>query len=195
MNKSEFIKELEYCLRHLPKEDREDAISYYEEYIGEMGLEDYEDVTVKLGNPKEVAKAIIGDCTAKAVEEQKESKSVKGSGRVVWLIILGIFSLPLSLPIAIVIFALALTFLIVIFAVLLALGVGGLALFVAGIVGLFKALFVGGLASIVLGLGIGLAFAGIGVLIAVGTVELFKGFVGLLGRLFSNRRDAKQLEE
>lgn len=192
MNKSEFIKELEYCLRHLPKEDREDAISYYEEYIGEMGLGDYEDVTVKLGSPKEVAKAIIGDCTAKAVEEQKESKSVKGSGRVVWLIILGIFSLPLSLPIAIVIFALALTFLIVIFAVLLALGVGGLALFVAGIVGLFKALFVGGLASIVLGLGIGLAFAGIGVLIAVGTVELFKGFVGLLGRLFSNRRDAKQ---
>ena len=33
MNKTEFIKQLEKRLRRLPKEDRADAIRYYEEYF------------------------------------------------------------------------------------------------------------------------------------------------------------------
>lgn len=190
MNKNDFIKELKYCLRHLPKEDREDAIAYYEEYIGEMGLDDYEDVTVKLGTPKEVAKGILENCTVKAVEEQNENRTVKGSGKVVWLVILGIFSLPLSLPIAITVFALALALVIVVFSLLFAFGVTGVALVIGGIFGLFKAFFIGGLATVAVGVGTALAMTGIGIFAVIGTVELFKVLVGAIGKAFSKRRDA-----
>ena len=189
MNKNDFIKELEHCLRHLPKEDREDAIAYYEEYIGDMGLDDYEDVTVKLGTPKEVAKSILENCTAKAVEEQKENRTVKGSGKVIWLVILGIFSLPLSLPFAITVFALALALVIVVFSLLFAFGVTGLALVTGGIFGLFKAFFLGGLATIAIGCGTALIMVGVGIFAIIGTVELFKVVVGAIGKAFSKRRD------
>ncbi len=187
MNKTEFIKELNDCLRHLPKEDREDAISYYEEYLGDMEINDYEDVTVKLGTPKEVAKSIIENCTAKAVEEQKENRSLKGSGKVVWLVILGIFSLPLSLPFAITVFALALTLAVLVFTLLLVLGVVGVALAVGAVIGFFKAFFLGGIASIIVGIGVSFMMAGIGILAVVGTVELCKAIAGLMGRIFSKK--------
>ena len=46
MNKTEFIKQLEKRLRRLPKEDREDAIRYYEEYFEEMNWVDKDGVAV-----------------------------------------------------------------------------------------------------------------------------------------------------
>ena len=39
MNKHTFLQRLEKALRHIPKEDREDAISYYTEYFEEMGAD------------------------------------------------------------------------------------------------------------------------------------------------------------
>lgn len=192
MNKQEFIKELEYCLRHLPKEDRDDAVSYYTEYLGDMDVADYEDVTAKLGTPKEVAKNIIDNCTAKAVEEQKENRTVKGSGKVVWLVILGIFSLPLSLPLAITVFTLAFALIVVVFSLLFAFGVTGVSLVIAGIFAFFKSFFVGGLASIAVGIGGSMVIAGVGALLMVSTVELFKVVVGTIGRIFSKRRNKKE---
>lgn len=68
MNKTEFIKQLEKRLRRLPKEDREYAIRYYEEYFEEMGADDSTDVTSTLGTPNEIAREIIATCTEKHMD-------------------------------------------------------------------------------------------------------------------------------
>ena len=39
MNKTEFINKLEKKLKYISKEDREDAICFYKEYIEDMGYE------------------------------------------------------------------------------------------------------------------------------------------------------------
>ena len=50
MNKTEFLKALTKQLKYLPKEDREDAISYYSEYFEDSGIDDNEDVALRFGD-------------------------------------------------------------------------------------------------------------------------------------------------
>ena len=45
-------------MRKLPYDDREDAISYYFEYLAEAGPEGAEDAIQKLGSPAELAAGI-----------------------------------------------------------------------------------------------------------------------------------------
>ncbi len=97
MNKTEFLKALEKQLRHLPQEDREDALRYYDEMISDMGLDNAADVTARLGSPKEVAREIIGNCTKKHMD----SKNIKDKATGLWLVILSLFISPLALPLAI----------------------------------------------------------------------------------------------
>ena len=82
MNKAKFMSELEKRLKYLPKEDRDDAISYYTEYINDMNLEESDDVENKLGNPKEIAAAILADCTEKQLNDKESKKGVKSSARI-----------------------------------------------------------------------------------------------------------------
>lgn len=195
MNKNEYIKELEKCLKYLPQDEKEDALAFYNEYLGDMELADDEDVLTKLGTPKEVAKEILDNCTAKAVNEQKDSKSVKGSGKIVWLVILGIASLPVSLPLSIAALAIVIALLLTVFAVLLAFVLAAVGLVLAGLVGLAKTLFVPGLASKLVSIGVSLAFIGFGVLALVGTVELFKLIIRALGNASVKRREKKEGEK
>lgn len=195
MNKNEYIKELENCLKYLPQDEREDALAFYNEYLGDMELADDEDVLTKLGTPREVAKEILDNCTAKAVNEQKSNKTVKGSGKIVWLVILGIASLPVSLPISIVALAIVIALLLTVFAVLLSLVLVSVVLVFAGFVGLAKTLFIPGFASKLVGFGVSLAFIGFGVLAIVGTVELFKLIIRAMGNASVKRREKKEGEK
>ncbi len=97
MNKAEFLKELEKKLRHMPTEDKEDALRYYDEMISDMGLDNSADVTARLGQPKDVAREIIGSCTKKHMD----SKNIKDKAKGLWLVILSLFISPLALPLAI----------------------------------------------------------------------------------------------
>lgn len=76
MNKSQFIKELSKNLRNLPAEDREDALLYYTEFISDMGVSDYDDVTEKLGTPKEVAAEIVANCVDKRLKKGTKSGNI-----------------------------------------------------------------------------------------------------------------------
>lgn len=38
MSRNEYMKELELALRRLPKAEREEALSYYNEYFDDAGL-------------------------------------------------------------------------------------------------------------------------------------------------------------
>lgn len=189
MNKTEFIKELESRLKYVPKEDRDDAVSYYNEYLNEMEISDSEDVTAKLGTPKDVAKEILDNVTTKAIEAQQEAKSVKGSGKVVWLVILGIASLPLSLPLACAGFALALTLMITLFAIILAFAIASIAIVFAGVVSFFYGFVAPGFANKLICIGAGALLAGLGVFAVFGTVELFKLIIKLIGKAFNKRKN------
>ena len=70
MNKKEYLEELRRLLRKLPKEDREDIISDYEEHFA-IGLEKgrtEEEISQALGNPKNVAKQLKADHVIKKAE-------------------------------------------------------------------------------------------------------------------------------
>lgn len=127
MNKTEFIKQLEKCLRRLPKEDREDAIRYYEEYFEEMGADDSTDVTSTLGTPNEIAREIIATCTEKHMDAQKEKGGIRNNTTVIWMIILGICASPVAVPLAFAAIICLAALLIVVFSLVLSIACVSLA--------------------------------------------------------------------
>lgn len=187
MTKSDFIKDLQKCLKYLPKEDRDDAIAYYNEYIDDCGFEENEDISEKVGNPKGVARDIIENCTAKAVEKQRENGSVKGSGKVIWMVLLGIASIPVSLPIAIALTVIVLALLIVIFSVLLALFAAGMGIVAAGIICIIGCIYTPGFVNSITLAGAGLFLMGFGILALWGIVALFKLVIKIIGKIFTRK--------
>ncbi len=191
MNRNEFLKELEKRLLYIPAEDRQDALEYYDEYISDMGLSDDDDVIEKLGTPKDVARNIIDECTQKHIEKVKEEKTVKNKATVLWLSILGILSLPVSLPLAIAVIAIAFAFLMVIIALMFAAFVCSIAWVIGGIVALFIGIFVPGFGQKILTIGVGLALLGAGLLFGMLITILTKS---LISRIFKKRTDIKEAD-
>lgn len=189
MNKSEYIKELERRLKYIPTEDREDAISYYTEYLDEIELSESEDISNKIGTPKEIAKEIIENATTKAINEQQENKSVKGSGKIVWLVILGIASIPVSLPLVCVALVVAITLIITIFAIVFSFVVAAVAIVFAGFCALAASVITPGFANKLIGIGAGAAMIGLGVLALFGSIALYKLIVKLIGIVFNKRKN------
>ncbi len=192
MNKQQFMQELENCLRHLPAEDRSDALEYYSEYIDDLGLSESDDVCARLGAPKDVARTIIAQTTEKKLAEQTEKKTVRGSGSIIWLVILGIFASPIALPLAIglavIIFALVIT----IGSVMLSFFVAGAAMVFAGIVCALFSFFTGTVAQVFVCIGAGLFITGLGLLIVMGTIALTRLIIRGLSSLLNKRLSKKK---
>ena len=51
MDKARYLVELEKFLSALNKEDRQDALEFYDEYISDANLKTKEQIEAKLGNP------------------------------------------------------------------------------------------------------------------------------------------------
>ncbi len=132
MSRAEFMKQLEAALSRVPKEERENAIAYYNEYFEEAGKEQEGEIIKSLGSPQRIASQIIAGIAVKKFESDP-MPSVKKGVSAIWLVILSIFAAPVALPIAIAIaaciFAFAVTITVVIFAMLLTV----IAAFLAGI--------------------------------------------------------------
>lgn len=184
MNKNDFIKDLSKRLKYLPKEDREDAIAYYTEYFDEMNPSADEDVTATIGQPKDVAREILSDVKDKHIGKQKEEKNVKNAATVTWLIILGFFSMPFTVPLGIVALVVILVLVIAIFVIVLAFAIAALAVAVAGIISLIAAFAGPSFGQGIMAIGIGLLLLGLGVLMGVGTVYLAKAVLMLFGKIF-----------
>ena len=165
MNRADYIKELEKRLKYIPKEDREDAIEYYTELMSDMGVDENEDVAARLGSPKEAARKILDECTQKHVEAYEENKTAKGRATVVWLSILGILSLPVSLPLAIAVFAIAFTLIVAAAAIYFSLVVTAVALVLEGIAALVIMWMAPGMAEMMVVLGIGITSLALGTLL------------------------------
>ncbi len=73
MNRQEFMNRLEYLLRGIPASEREDALSYYNDYFDEAGVENEAQVIMELGSPETVAENILANV---------QQESTQSAGRV-----------------------------------------------------------------------------------------------------------------
>jgi uncharacterized membrane protein len=92
MNKNEFLNELRAILWRLPEDERESALTYYEEFIEEAGPENEQEVISKLGTPQRVADNIFREFNTNIavagtpnysntndVRQENEQKNTQGS--------------------------------------------------------------------------------------------------------------------
>ncbi len=193
MNKETFLKELEKRLRYIPAEDRADAIEYYEGYIQDMELAGDEDVVSKLGTPKEVAKIILDECTNKHIDRANEQKTVKSRATVAWLSVLGILSLPLSLPLAIGVIAVVLALAVAGLAVVISLIAAAVGIAVGGVASIFWGFFVPGIGQKLFTIGTGLVLTGGAVLICLLIGGMIKGTRSVMYRKRDGSHDDKDI--
>ncbi len=194
MNKKVFLADLKQRLKHLPKEDREDALDYYEEYLQDMELDDTDDVIGKIGHPKDIAREIISNCTAKHIDNQKEEGGVKNSAMMIWLIILAVCAAPVALPIIGVVLILLFALLIVVISLVFAIGIAGFAFLFAGISSCIVGIFALGFAQKMVCTGIGLIGISIGLLFAIVTIKSaewsIRGIAKLFQKIFMRKKVA-----
>lgn len=181
MKKDEFIARLRKNLSGLPKEEREDRVSFYSEMIDDKVADGYpeEEVIDDLGTPEEVAKEIIGDTPLRTIikERVKPKRSLKG-----WEVLLLVLGFPLWFPLVLTIFILFLSGFIVVWSLMIALlavdlGLlaGGIGSIVIGVLtvsskGITSAAFIGGA---------GMAVTGLAIIFILSTKGILKG----LGKL------------
>ena len=142
MTKSEYMKELSYSLRRLPKEDFDQAIDYFEEYFAEAGAENEQQAIEDLGTPEDAAKELIMNLAEKNVEEPP--KTVKHSFKAVWIGILGICAAPIALPLVLALIGVIVAVVLTILCVFIGLFLMAASLAAAAVVGI-----VGGIALLV----------------------------------------------
>lgn len=186
MRKEEYLAELSKRLRRLPRREYEEAMSYYREYFAEAGPEMEQQVMHDLGTPQEAARQIIRNTVCEKMNEPT-AHTRKRNGSLLWMIILGIFALPIAIPVAISLVA-------VLFAIVLC----GACLWLCGIAA-FLMLAGGGAAAVVGGIiasasypASGLANIGMGILcIGFGLLTLLlvlctgRGLWAAVRKLFS----------
>lgn len=190
MNKSKFIKELKLRLRGLSKEDLDDAINYYEEYFLDSGVDDEEDVTQMVGDPKDVARKILEETLQKQDKKTKEEGGVKNSMKSVWLVVLGICAAPIAFPIIIVLLAVLFAITVTVFSIFIAAMACAVSFVITGIAMVPAIAFSSGAQTLII-LGISLIGIGLGILLCRFFVFVFmliaRGIVGIFSKIFKRR--------
>lgn len=193
MNKKEFMGSLEKQLKYLPKEDKKDALDYYAEYIDDCGFPEDADLAQKIGNPKEIARNIIADCTMKYIDQNEEKSSPKKTAKIVWITILSIFSLPITLPLALALVIILISFLITILSIFISFFAVGLCVVAVGAVVIFTGFFAPGIGQKLVCFGMGLLLIGLGLLICFATAWIFSLIIKLIINIIKKQAVKKQM--
>ncbi|MCI9442241.1 MAG: DUF1700 domain-containing protein [Ruminococcus sp.] len=172
MTRADYMKTLAYNLRHLPKEDYDRAIEYFEEYFNEAGPEHEQTAIEDLGTPEEASRELIMDLAEKNIQEPP--KTVKRGLHAVWIGILGVCAAPIALPMLLIFFCLIFMLVIVLFALLLSVFAAAVCTAAGGVMGIvggaaltFRT-FADGIATV----GLGLVIFGLGILFVYGSFHL-----------------------
>lgn len=96
MNREEYMAALEKHLRKLPRDERENALVYYNEYFDDAEPENEDRVIGELGSPAKLAAQLRSEYALKGNEQEKKKMPV------VLIVILSIFAAPIALPLVIV---------------------------------------------------------------------------------------------
>ena len=187
MNMQEYINELKFHLSKLTDDDREDAISYYFEYLAEAGPEGVEQAMEKLGTPAELAAGIRAD---QAMQDFTEAgapgnKGPVGKGvKAVWYA--GLAAVPrtaLAAFVTAIIIVVFFAVMIVLFAVAVAVTGGGALAVVGGgwLLGI-------DLAAFAFSAGIGLALIGAGLFLFKFAIWCSKRLLYAIAEVFNGIR-------
>jgi len=192
MNKNAFLKELRRELEHLPFEEREAAITYYEEYFDEAGPEREQETIDRLDPPAKIAAELKLEYAV-----NKPPKTPKEGGVKVWMIILAIFAFPLAMPLALLLAVMVFVLFIVFGAVVFSLGVTAVALVGSAIfvVGTGFTTLLSSPLTFLFFLGSGAALLGVGILLCYATYIVATKLAGAFARLMGsilNRVKARQ---
>lgn len=195
MNRSEFIKILRRELSKLPQDEIDAAVEYYEEYFDDAGPDRVDELIQEFGSPKKIAAQIKAEYAARKLDEEDASTAKKGVSAI-WIVILGICSAPVSLPVAVVLvalticgFAIALSVVVAIFAVIIGAVAAALGMLIMGVLAIpvslaTALLFIGG------GIVLLAVFATVGVLAVIGV----KKAVSVIVRSVRKHNERKEAE-
>ena len=129
MTKEQYLSELALKLTKLPQLERDNAITFYTEYIDDAmeNGKTMQEIEVTLGNPGDVAAKIIADYS---VNKAKEKPSLS-NGLKALIAVLGVFAIPIAAPAAIAIVVIIVALLITVFSVAFSLIMTAVGLFIA----------------------------------------------------------------
>ena len=173
MNKKEFIKEFEKNLKGISKNDKNEIVRDYEEHfsVGKRKGRKEESIAKSLGDPKHLAQQAKIELL---VSKAEENKSVGNIFRVVFATIgLSFFNLIFVVGIFFAFLAVVIAF----FATGFALSISGLALIAGGILSPIFSQYISsaGISPIIV-IFAGIGLAAFGMLFAIGTWYIGKGF-------------------
>ena len=194
MDKRTFLRELRRELESLHFEERENAISYYEEYLHEAGPEREAETIQGFGSPRAVAAQIKADHAI-----QTPTKTPKSGLKTVWLVILAIFAAPIAMPLTIVFVAVIFAVFVTLASVVFAIGVTAIALVGSGLFAVVVAmpLLISDLPTFLFFLGSGAIAVGAGVLVGYATYFIAIKFAAASARLsarFFNKIKEKRVK-
>lgn len=160
MNKYEFLSQLRSALSALSTEEREAAMSYYEEFFSDAGEENEQAVIASLGTPESLARSIINENAKDAPESEEGGMNGEASrggysgftppptpaqtahrwtgGQIAVIVLLLIFSSPVWLGLLCGIFGIIVGLFGVIISIFAGVGVCAVGFFVGGIIALFS---------------------------------------------------------
>lgn len=176
MNKYEFLAQLRSALSSVPLEEREAAMSYYEEFFSDAGEENEQAVIASLGSPQELAQSIINE-NRKDTEQSANTSTDSGfdpnsftppptpaqqntgwtGGQIALIVILLVLSSPIWLGLLAGLFGALIGIFAAIIGIIVGFGACGIASFAVGI----ASLVTGNPAAGLFGLGLFLFFAGL----------------------------------
>jgi uncharacterized membrane protein len=141
MNEREkYITDLASYLGQLTKEERSDALEFYDEYIADAGLESRQAIEEKLGTPRQLSRQILADYSIKDNDQsQGHVGSVHSSWRVFWWVLIAIVTSPLTFMLGI----LMLVVLVTVAMLALGLVVGAISALAGIVVGAVMSLYAG----------------------------------------------------
>ena len=179
MTRNDYLKQLDKHLKKLPQQDYQEAMDYFTEYFDEAGPENEAQVIQELGSPKEAAKEIINNILDE--KSERDFGNSKSRLALIWIAILACLFNPFGWALIAIIFSLLLVGFAVIFTFFIlgiAGAISGVAIFIDGLTYLGST-WSGGL----LGIGMGMVFAGFACLLVLATTEasrwIGRGSVGI----------------
>ena len=216
MNKTIFMDRLKELLSDITEAEREEAISYYEEYFNDAGEENEDSVIASLGSPESVAATIkrglagtdesgeysengysnnlygnrdeIANRTMSDAERGFGKKQQMTGSMIVLLIVIAIFALPVLGPFILAILGVVIGLMSAVIAVLAAVFIAGVGITIGGFASIISGVCILLVEPVValFAIGGGLVLTGIGLLLAVLGVWIIVKVVPPMVRGFVN---------
>ncbi|USS84677.1 DUF1700 domain-containing protein [Fructilactobacillus myrtifloralis] len=98
-DQEQYITELKYYLKNIPTKERDEAATYYLDYLKDGQLSNYKEIVANLGTPRQLARQIAANYSISEDEKQPKKGSVNHNVKLIITILAAIAS-PVLLGIA-----------------------------------------------------------------------------------------------